>query len=211
MPKKRPDREEQIASIVEIVRKSPAGARRSDIASALKDASLREHSSFGLGSTCRRWTPHSRKSGTSGPGIGSRYRLKAMRSARKPIREQTEKPAEVEIPISGESKQIRVSICSNQSRQESTLDISASFSSDYRPNTTFYLSPTEQEHTWQGVGTTKTGVEPAGTYAKQILSRLLIDCVVEFGSRLEGNTPATPCSILAASSSLAKRHRMETG
>jgi hypothetical protein len=37
------------------------------------------------------------------------------------------------------------------------------------------------------VGTTKTGVEPAGTYAKQILSRLLIDLSWN-SSRLEGNT-----------------------
>ena len=41
MPKKRPDREEELASIIEIVRKSPAGARRSDIASALKDVPQR--------------------------------------------------------------------------------------------------------------------------------------------------------------------------
>ena len=37
------------------------------------------------------------------------------------------------------------------------------------------------------MGATKTGVEPAGTYAKQILSRLLIDLSWN-SSRLEGNT-----------------------
>ena len=55
-----------------------------------------------------------------------------------------------------------------------------------RPNTTFYLSPQERAHLAE-VGTTKASVEAAGTYAKQILNRLLIDLSWN-SSRLEGNT-----------------------
>src|SRR5271170_4979945 len=51
---------------------------------------------------------------------------------------------------------------------------------------TFYLSPKERAHLAE-VGTTKAGLEAAGTYAKQILNRLLIDLSWN-SSRLEGNT-----------------------
>ena len=60
------------------------------------------------------------------------------------------------------------------------------FLDSYRPNDSFYLS--EEERT-QLAETGRSGVaeQPAGTYAKQILSRLLIDLSWN-SSRLEGNT-----------------------
>ena len=48
------------------------------------------------------------------------------------------------------------------------------FLDSYRPNETFYLSPAEREHLHQ-VGRPVTADQPAGTYARQILNRLLID------------------------------------
>ena len=56
----------------------------------------------------------------------------------------------------------------------------------YRPNASAYLSPKERKHL-RGVGTPKMAVEAAGTYARQILNRLLIDLSWN-SSRLEGNT-----------------------
>ena len=56
----------------------------------------------------------------------------------------------------------------------------------YRPNDTAYLSAKERAHL-QAVGTPISGEQPAGTYAKQILNRLLIDLSWN-SSRLEGNT-----------------------
>lgn len=60
------------------------------------------------------------------------------------------------------------------------------FLDSYRPNETFYLSAAERAHL-QEVGTPKTAEQPAGTYARQILNRLLIDLAWN-SSRLEGNT-----------------------
>jgi Fic family protein len=60
------------------------------------------------------------------------------------------------------------------------------FLDGYRPNTSFYLSPKERAHLAEA-GKTKAEVEAAGTYAKQILNRLLIDLSWN-SSRLEGNT-----------------------
>ena len=56
----------------------------------------------------------------------------------------------------------------------------------YRPNDTAFLSAKERAHL-QAVGTPISGEQPAGTYAKQILNRLLIDLSWN-SSRLEGNT-----------------------
>ncbi len=61
-----------------------------------------------------------------------------------------------------------------------------SFLDAYRPNETFYLMPKERAHLRE-VGTPKIAKQPAGTYAKQILNRLLIDLSWN-SSRLEGNT-----------------------
>jgi hypothetical protein len=60
------------------------------------------------------------------------------------------------------------------------------FLDDYRPNVSAYLTPKEREHLHK-VGNPKIAVEAAGTYARQILNRLLIDLSWN-SSRLEGNT-----------------------
>jgi hypothetical protein len=60
------------------------------------------------------------------------------------------------------------------------------FLESYRPNVSSYLSPAERAHLRQ-VGKPATTDQPAGTYAKQILNRLLIDLSWN-SSRLEGNT-----------------------
>ena len=60
------------------------------------------------------------------------------------------------------------------------------FLESYRPNVTAYLSPAERARL-RDTGNPNTAPQPAGTYAKQILSRLLIDLSWN-SSRLEGNT-----------------------
>ena len=60
------------------------------------------------------------------------------------------------------------------------------FLESYRPNKVFYLSQAEREHLLD-VGRPVDANQPAGTYARQILNRLLIDLSWN-SSRLEGNT-----------------------
>src|SRR6266850_1340886 len=60
------------------------------------------------------------------------------------------------------------------------------FLESYRPNETTYLSPAERARL-RDTGNPNIAPQPAGTYAKQILSRLLIDLSWN-SSRLEGNT-----------------------
>ncbi len=60
------------------------------------------------------------------------------------------------------------------------------FLNDYRPNETFYLSAEIRQHLLE-MGRSPDGRRPAGTYARQIYHRLLIDLSWN-SSRLEGNT-----------------------
>ena len=56
----------------------------------------------------------------------------------------------------------------------------------YRPNVSFYLSEMERAELWE-FGETEIVEQPAGTHAKHVLNRLLIDLSWN-SSRLEGNT-----------------------
>jgi hypothetical protein len=60
------------------------------------------------------------------------------------------------------------------------------FLDGYRPNETFYLTETHRAHL-ATIGKPQIDAAAAGTYAKQILNRLLIDLAWN-SSRLEGNT-----------------------
>lgn len=60
------------------------------------------------------------------------------------------------------------------------------FLDSYRPDDTFYLSQAERE-LLREIGSPKIAVQPAGTYARQLMNRLLIDLSWN-SSRLEGNT-----------------------
>ena len=60
------------------------------------------------------------------------------------------------------------------------------FLESYRPNASFYLSPAERARLAE-IGKPNFTAVAAGTYAKQVLSRLLIDLSWN-SSRLEGNT-----------------------
>jgi len=60
------------------------------------------------------------------------------------------------------------------------------FLDSYRPNSSGYLSHAERAHL-ASIGRQQTVEQPAGTYAKRIMSRLLIDLAWN-SSRLEGNT-----------------------
>ena len=61
------------------------------------------------------------------------------------------------------------------------------FLNHYRPNSSAYLSASEQAHLTQLSKTHDSGPLPAGTFARQLLHRLLIDLSWN-SSRLEGNT-----------------------
>jgi hypothetical protein len=96
-----------------------------------------------------------------------------------------EKTPEEAVPLSPAGKEIRAYV-SQSTNARKPIGYNREFLASYRPNETFYLSQEQRAHLAQ-VGKPNFKDEAAGTYAKQILNRLLIDLSWN-SSRLEGNT-----------------------
>lgn len=182
-----PSRDDQkgLSSILEEVRRYPTGVRRSAIEERLQSVPRR---------TVQRWLKRLVDTGElllEGRGPAARYRIAARAAGdaesagqNQPASDTT-KAAAADISMSGMSQQIRDFLRQPLGARKH-VGYNRQFLDDYRPNTTFYLSAKERAHLAK-IGDTKSDVEPAGTYAKQILSRLLIDLSWN-SSRLEGNT-----------------------
>jgi len=89
------------------------------------------------------------------------------------------------IPFSEESK-ILWQYISRPLTSRSIVGYQQEFLRNYRPNKDFYLSSDERNELKKR-GTVENKIRPAGTYARNILNRLLIDLSWN-SSRLEGNT-----------------------
>lgn len=93
--------------------------------------------------------------------------------------------AEEIVPLSDEGKEIR-KILSVDYRRRMPVGYNGNFLESYRPNQDSYLSDDDKRKLAE-IGKTGSTEQPAGTYTKQILQRLLIDLAWN-SSRLEGNT-----------------------
>jgi len=128
-----------------------------------------------------------------GEARGIRYHLKVTEEQKKTLEisgsahGQSSAVATLEayIPISNEGEKIR-----NYVRQpvhlRSPVGYQRKFLNSYQPNQTVYLPDSIRKHL-NDIGRSPIGDRPAGTYARQILNRLLID-LSWASSRLEGNT-----------------------
>jgi Fic family protein len=169
-----------LAAVVDFVRQSVDGARSGDIAVALKNIPQR---------TLQRWLKTLVEQGRltqEGKGPAARYQIPSPAEPHVQLAgPEVEGTEEEVIPLSAESQMIREYL-RQPSAARKAVGYNRQFLDSYWPNTSFYLSTTERTHLAQ-VGATKVGVEAAGTYAKLILTRLLIDLSWN-SSRLEGNT-----------------------
>jgi hypothetical protein len=122
-----------------------------------------------------------------GRGRGSRYRLPDITGEAHIILTGNvlEARAEVYVPISPEAAAIKQAI-REPIQNRYPVGYNRAFLDAYRPNVTFYLSAETQQRLLD-MGRTPDGPRPAGTYARQIFNRLLIDLSWN-SSRLEGNT-----------------------
>ena len=93
--------------------------------------------------------------------------------------------SEIHIPVSPEGRIIRDLVRQPLMRRK-PVGYQRSFLEEYEPGVTFYLSEALRSQ-FHEMGRTPAGERPAGTYAREILNRLLID-LSWASSRLEGNT-----------------------
>ena len=117
---------------------------------------------------------------------GATYSLPARNADAGEAQPETEKASsEPAISLSAPSLVLRESLRQPPATRK-PAGYNRAFLDSYRPNSTFYLSADERAELAQA-GNPHIGVEAAGTYAKLILHRLLIDLSWN-SSRLEGNT-----------------------
>jgi Fic family protein len=175
---------ENLAAVVDFIRQSADGAQSGQIADALKEIPQR---------TLQRWLKRlveEKKLTQDGKGRAARYRLPKVleepeATPGRQVQPEQARSEEAVVPLSAESEKIREYLRQPSSARKA-VGYNRQFLDGYRPNTSFYLTPKERGHLAE-VGKTTTEIEAAGTYAKQILNRLLIDLSWN-SSRLEGNT-----------------------
>ncbi|MDE0203010.1 MAG: Fic family protein [Rhodospirillaceae bacterium] len=176
-------REEDLRAIEEVVRSHPDGMTARQIAKALKDAPAHRTLQYWLKSLV-----DSKRLAMEGSGRGARYRT--LRDTDIAVQFVAGRPKigvlfEGGVSFSEAADEVR-----NYVRQpveaRAPVGYDPAFLESYRPNDTHYLSEAERGHL-RDVGASLAVAEPAGTYARQVLNRLLIDLSWN-SSRLEGNT-----------------------
>lgn len=122
-----------------------------------------------------------------GRGRGSRYRLPPITGEARSVLDDLKGEAhgEIYLPVSPQGQAIKQTI-RKPIQERQPVGYNHAFLDRYRPNDTFYLSTDMRQHLLD-LGHSPDGKHPAGTYARQIYSRLLIDLSWN-SSRLEGNT-----------------------
>ncbi|MEX0644815.1 MAG: Fic family protein [Parvularculaceae bacterium] len=175
--------EEDLATIEEIVRKNARdGVSAPQIAEALPAAPPSR--------TLQYWLKRLVDTGRlvkEGDGRWARYRLPPITAEAhlQPAADTLRATSRLGVAPSKAGAEIRDYVRRPQSARR-PVGYNRAFLDAYRPNVSFYLSGSERAHLRE-VGKSHFAEQPAGTYAKQILNRLLIDLSWN-SSRLEGNT-----------------------
>ena len=117
---------------------------------------------------------------TEGGGRSTKYRL-----ANGPNSSDPENGQSITVPLSDAAESARAYVRQPLAARR-PVGYNRSFLDGYLPNETFYLSEAERSRL-DAAGRQFITEQPAGTYAKKILNRLLVDLAWN-SSRLEGNT-----------------------
>jgi hypothetical protein len=185
MPKRIP--EDDLTAILKAVEGHADGAGVGEIADALKPKVARRTLQYRLNLMVK-----AGRLVVGGEGRWAKYRLPGAQAAPAPAAPAAPAPAAAAaadevaaVPLSPASAEIRRYLAHPLAARK-PVGYKREFLDSYRPNESFYLSP-EERGRLAGAGKPNFAAEGAGTYAKQILNRLLIDLSWN-SSRLEGNT-----------------------
>ena len=168
--------EKALAAIEEAVRRNPKGVSAPEILRALAAPIPPRTLQYRLKHLVTR-----NRIVMDGEGRWARYRMPDT-AINAVAREDTKEPI---IPLSEVGTAIRDYVRQAPEARK-PVGYDRKFLDRYRPNVSFYLTPQDRAHL-ATVGRPQIAEQPAGTYAKLILSRLLIDLSWN-SSRLEGNT-----------------------
>jgi hypothetical protein len=167
-------------AIEKAVQLQPGGADLGHIAGALKPAVPKRTLQYRL-----KYLVDAGRLVKEGDDRWAKYHMPAAPPQEAPAVPAAAAEREEAVPLSPAGKEIR--LCLGQGiTARKPVGYDRNFLDSYRPNVTFYLSEEQRAHLAK-VGTPNFADQGAGTYAKQILNRLLIDLSWN-SSPLEGNT-----------------------
>ena len=177
-------REEDLQVIEAVLRQHPEGRTAQQISDALASTPARRTLQYRL-----RFLVDNKRLVMEGRARGARYRLpRRFWAATQPTPfnfTSSRAMGEALPPLSEPATEIREHVRQPLAARQ-PVGYDQAFLDSYRPNHTFYLSQVERDRLHE-VGRPQISEQPAGTYARQILDRLLIDLSWN-SSRLEGNT-----------------------
>ena len=178
MPRKIP--EEVLSAILTTVRNRPEGASLAEILQTLTPKPKPRTLQFRL--------KHLVDAGRliqEGDRRATKYSLPQEQKVSGPSTLHPDSAAEAAVPLSASSTAVRRYL-GQSSATRRPAGYNRQFLDSYQPNTSYYLSLAERSRLAE-IGKPNFAEAAAGTYAKKILSRLLIDLSWN-SSRLEGNT-----------------------
>jgi Fic family protein len=167
--------DEKLKAIEDAVRRHREGVTARQIADALQERTPRRTLQYRLNHLVQQ-----KRLVREGDRRWAKYRLPGAPEAALPAA-----GGEPIIPLSAASREMQAYL-RRPVETRKPVGYDRAFLDSYRPNASAYLSAAERAHLRQ-IGKPTAGDQPAGTYAKQILNRLLIDLSWN-SSRLEGNT-----------------------
>lgn len=180
MPKRVPQAE--LDAVLQVVVRFPEGASIEDIDGAIQAKVPRRTLQRRLALLIEQ-----KRLIIEGRSRGSRYRLPVIAKAVGLIAATAtvQGRGEVYIPVSPEGETIKQAVRA-PIQNRSPVGYNRQFLDTYRPNDTFYLASETRQRLLE-MGRSTDGQRPAGTYARQVYRRLLVDLSWN-SSRLEGNT-----------------------
>lgn len=179
MPKRIPTND--LDAVLRVVTRFPQGASIEDITGTMDIRLSRRTLQRRLA-----WLVKQGRLIAEGGGCGSRYRLAvAIKEGTPPNSDKRLVVDKDYIPISHESESIILAV-REPTQKRHPVGYNRAFLDAYRPGKTYYLSLELRRHL-ASLGRSPEGGLPAGTYARRIFNRLLIDLSWN-SSRLEGNT-----------------------
>jgi Fic family protein len=177
----RPLPSQQLQAVERAAARFPGGASLSDVFGAMHPPPARR--------SLQRWLALLVADGKliqDGEGRMARYRRPLTRGTPTPSHASAVVAATpTELVVSADAGQVRL-LVRRPLVQRKPVGYDPEFLKAYRPNRTFYLPPAMRRHLAE-IGVSWKQGQPAGTHARDILDRLLIDLSWN-SSRLEGNT-----------------------
>lgn len=180
--------DEEFDVILELVRSFPLGATFEEIRLGLKHSSSRRTLHRRLASLIKMGALE-----TEGKTRSIRYRIciskgkDILENEDEELKEKVKHITQQPGPISLSAAALAIQSSVHQPiNRRIPVGYNRKFLDDYRPNVTKYLPEYVIKHLRQ-IGKSPDDVRPAGTYARQVFSRLLVDLSWN-SSRLEGNT-----------------------